>query len=191
MINMNIPLEHKSLFCKAGTTMVLAVGSVYTPWETTKIIGSTILTGVGYGIANELISSWGCSKHFDKDHISNPSYLRNRPIQGLHTSLNIVASGMFDYWHVSSVVGIILAIASRAPLSVFKEKIQATQIIPYLVMGSAVITLVIQISNQILKKYSKAACNIQHGASYGILATGNMLLTAAILTTRLGLKLIK
>ena len=58
-------------------------------------------------------------------------------------------------------------------------------------MGSAVITLVIQISNQILKKYSKAACNIQHGASYGILATGSMLLTAAILTTRIGLKLIK
>lgn len=97
---------------------------------------------------------------------------------------------MFDYWRVSSIAGITLALAARAPL--FKVKIQAVQITPYLVIGSVLVTLVVQIGNRILRKYDNIiACNIQHAASYGILVTGNMLLTAAILTTRIGLKLIK
>jgi len=190
-INMHINPEHKSLFYKAATTTVLAAGSLYTPWETTRIIGSTILTGIGYGVTNERISSWGCSKHFNKDHISDPSHLRNQPIQDLHSSLNAVVSGMFDYWRVSSISGIILATAARAPLSIFKVKIKATQITPYSVIGSILVTLVVQIGARVFKKYSKAACNFQHAASHGILVTGNMLLTAAILTTRIGFKLIK
>lgn len=189
--HIDIVPEHKPLFYKASAATALAAGSLYTPWETTKIIGSTVLAGIGYGIANDMISSWGCSKHFDKDHISDPSHLRNQPIQGLHSSLNAVISGMFDYWRVSSIAGIILAIAARAPLSIFKVKIKATQITPYSVIGSILVTLVVQIGARVFKKYSKAACNFQHAASYGILVPGNMLLTAAILTTRIGFKLIK
>ncbi|PWU16174.1 MAG: hypothetical protein C5B45_01035 [Chlamydiae bacterium] len=191
---MHITPEHKFLFYKATTTTILAAGSLYTPWETTKIIGSTILTGIGYGVVNELISSLDCSKHFDKKHISDSSHLRNQPIQGLHSSLNAVVSGMFDYWSVSSISGIILAVVARASLPILKVKINATQIIPYLVIGSSIVTLIVQIGNRILRKYSDnaIACNIQHAVSYGILVTGNIVLTTAILTTRIGLfRLIK
>lgn len=186
---MNITSEHKSLFYKSATATTLAVGSLWTSWETTRIIGLTTLIGVSHGVANDLISSWGCSKHFDKSHIPDRSHLRNQPIQGLHSSLNAVVCGMFDYWRISSALGIVLSAAARAP--VFKVKIKATQITPYLVIGSAVITLVVQIGNRILKKHVKKTCGIQHAASYGLLVTGNILLTAAILTTRIGIRLIK
>ncbi|MGB7127831.1 MAG: hypothetical protein WBD50_01905 [Candidatus Rhabdochlamydia sp.] len=183
---------HKSLLYKVSAATVLAVGSLCTPWETTRIIGSTILTGIGYGVTNELTSSWGCPKHFDKKHISDSSNLRNQPIQGLNSSLNAVVSGLFDYWRVSSVAGIVLAIVARASLPVLK--IKAAQITPYLVIGSAVVTLIVQIGNRILRKHTgnTVACNIQHALSYGILVTGDILLITAILTTRIGLfRLIK
>lgn len=186
---MDITPEHMSLFYKAATTTVLAIGSLYTPWETTKIIGSTILTGIGYGIANDLISSWGCSKHFDKGHISDLSHLRNQPIQGLHSSLNAIVCGMFDYWRISSIAGIAFAAAARTP--VLKIKIKAIQITPYFVIGSFVITLIAQLSNRILKKYTKNSCNTQHAVSYGALVTNNILLATAILATRTGIRLIK
>ncbi|VHO01905.1 hypothetical protein [Candidatus Rhabdochlamydia sp. T3358] len=188
---MHITPEHKSLFYKAATTTALAAGSLYTPWEATKTIGSTTLIGIGYGIVNELISSWCCSELNKKSTFSNLKHnSKHLPIQDLHPSLNAIVRGMFDYWRVSSIAGITLALAARAPL--FKVKIQAVQITPYLVIGSILVTLVVQIGNRILRKYDNIiACNIQHAASYGILVTGNMLLTAAILTTRIGLKLIK
>jgi len=188
---MHITPEHKTLFYKAATTTVLAAGSLYTPWETTKIIASTILTGIGYGIVNDLISSWGCSKHFDKGHISDRSHLRNQPIQGLRSSLNAIVCGMFDYWRVSSIAGIVFAAAARAPLPIFKVKIKAAQITPYLLIGSVLITFVAQLSNRILKRYVKKTCDIHHATSYGILVTGNILLTTAILITRIRFKLIK
>ncbi len=190
---MHITPEHKSLFCKAATTTALAAGSLYTPWETTKIIGLTILTGIGYGITNDLISSWDCSRHFDKKHISDSSHLRKQPIRGLQSSLKAVVRWVFDYWRVSSIAGIILAVVDRASLTIIKVKINATQITPYLVIGSSVVTLIVQIGNRILRKYSDntVACNIQHAASYGILVTGNIFLTTAILATRIGFKLIK
>lgn len=195
---MNIPAGYKSRLCKASTTTILAVGSLCAPWETTKIIGSTILTGIGYGIANELIASWSCSKHFNKRRVlsldisNSKHHSRHYPIPGLHYSFNAVVNGMLDYWRVSSVVGIILAVVARTPLSILKGKIKATQLTPYLVIGSALITLIIQIGRYRLQKHDTIiACSIQQSASYGILVTGNMLLTAAILSTRIGLKLIK
>lgn len=188
---MHITPEHKTLFYKAATTTVLAAGSLYTPWETTKIIGSTILTGIGYGIANDLFSCWRCSKHFDNDHITDRSHLRDRPIQGLHPVFNAAVCGMFGYWRVSSIAGTVFAAAARAPLPIFKVKIKAAQITPYLIIGSVLITFVTQLGNRILKKYVKKTCDIHHATSYGILVTGNILLTTAILTTRIGFKLIK
>lgn len=188
---MDITPEHKSLFYKAATTTVLAIGSLYTPWETTKIIGSTILAELNYGIANDLFSSWGCSQHFDNNHITDCSNLRDRPIQSLPPIFNAAVCGMFDYWRVSSIAGIVFAAAARAPLPIFKVKIKAVQIIPYLIIGSVLITFVTQLGNRILKKYVKKTCDIHHATSYGILVTGNILLTTAILTTRIGFKLIK
>lgn len=186
----DIAPEHKPLLYKASAATALAAGALYTPWETTKIIGSTVLAGIGYGIANDMIASWGCSNHFDKKHISDSSNLRSHPIQGLHASLNAVISGMFDYWRVSAIAGAVFAVIARAPLSIFKVKIQATQITPYLAIEATLATLVIQISTRILQKHhdtpKKTACSIQHAASYGTLALGNILLATAILTTRVG-----
>lgn len=206
---MKITPEHKVLFYKAATTTGLSIGALCTPWETTKIIGLTILTGMGYGVTNDLISSYNCSEHFKKGHIFDSSNLRNQPIKGLPSTLNAVVCGMFDYWHVSSIAGIVLAAAARTPLPVCSVKIQATQIAPYLAIGAAFITAIIQIKAQCSKAKNKAdftiaqrraqfhfkkrnreICNTQYAASYAMLVIGNALLTIALLITRIGLRLI-
>ncbi|MGL5626416.1 MAG: hypothetical protein ACRDDW_02715 [Candidatus Rhabdochlamydia sp.] len=186
-----IPSEHKPFIYKAATATALAAGSLCTPWESVRIIGSTILTGVSYGIANEKISSWGCSQHFFKDHISDHSNLRNRPIQGLNPNLNAIISGMLDYWSIASIFGMVLAAVARAPLCGLK--IKATQITPYLVIGVTLVTLVIQVAMRIIQTHCNAKkqtkqfiCSTQHGLSYGFFVTGHILLAVAVLVARIG-----
>lgn len=187
-----IPLEHKPFIYKAATATALAAGSLCTPWESVRIIGSTVLTGVSYGIANEKISSWGCSQHFFKDHISDSANLRNRPIQGLNSNLNAIISGMLDYWSIASIFGMVLAVVARAPLRI-GLKIKATQITPYLAIGSALVTLVIQVVTRIIQTHCNAnkqtkqiICSTQHATSYGFFITGHILLAVAVLIARIG-----
>lgn len=159
--------------------------------ETVRIIGSTILLGVSYGIANEKISSWGCPQHFFSDHISDSSNLRNRPIQGLNPTLNAILSGMLDYWSIASIFGMFLAAVSRAPLRV-DLKIKATQIIPYLVAGSAVVTLVTQVATRIIYRNTpkqgqqKIICNMQHATNHLFFVMGHVLLAVAVFAARIG-----
>ncbi|MGL5263406.1 MAG: hypothetical protein ACRDAI_02350 [Candidatus Rhabdochlamydia sp.] len=187
-----IPSEHKPFIYKAATATALAAGSLCTPWESVRIIGSTILTGVSYGIVNEKISSWGCSQHFFENHISDRSNLRNRPIQGLNSNLNAIVSGMLNYWSIASIFGMVLAAVARAPLRI-DLKIKATQITPYLVIGATLVTLVIQVATRIIqthcntKKQTKQfICSTQHGLSYGFFVTGHILLAVAVLVARIG-----
>ncbi len=186
----NITPEYNPLY-KAAAATALAAGSLCTPWESVRIIGSTILAGVGYGIANEKISSWGCSQHFFADHISDSSNLRNRPIQGLNPNLNAIISGMLDYWSIASIAGIFLAAVARAPLRV-DLKIKATQITPCLVVGSALVILVIQVATRIIyrnttkQSQQKIICNMQHATNHFVFVMGHVFLAVAVFAARIG-----
>lgn len=183
---LRIPVEHRPLFYTAAAVTVLAAGSICTPWEITKIIGSTILTGIGYGIVNDMIASWDCAQHFEARHISD-SFLRNHP-PILTSRLNALISGMLDYWKLASIAGIVLATIARAPSSL-RLKITATQITPYLVMSAALTTVIVQISSRILQKHFHAkkenVCNLQHAMSYGLWTTIHIL-AGVVLTARIG-----
>lgn len=183
-----IPPEHKPLIYKAAATTTLAIGSLCAPWEMVRIMGSTILAGVGYGIANERISSWSCSQHFFKNHISDSDNLRNRPIQGLNPNLNAIISGMLDYWSIASIFGVVVAAVARAPLCGLKLK--ATQITPYLIVGSTLVTLVIQVSMRIIQTHcntnKQTTCCMQHATSHFFFMTGHILLAVAVFAARIG-----
>lgn len=183
--------EYKALAKKAITATTLAIGALCTPWETTRIIGTTILTGIGYGVTNELIASWGCSQHFSSGHISDPSHLRSRPIQGLNSFLNAIISGMVDYWSISALAGVIFAFIARAPLPIFRLQIRTAQITSSLAKCAALITLLVQTITRAIQKYyninKQKTCNMQHAASYSSLTLVSIFLGTAILATRVGL----
>lgn len=178
--------EYKSLTKKAIVTAASAAVAICTPWETTRIVGSTILTGMGYGMANELIASWGRSQH-----ISDSFHLRNRPIQGLHPNLNAIINAMVDYWSVSAIAGMVFACIARAPLPILGLKVRAAQITPSLVKGAFLITLLVQVIFQVAQKYypinKQKTCGIQQAASYGFVKLGGIFLGTAILAARVGL----
>lgn len=184
--------DYKSSAKKAVIATILSAGAVYTPWEATRIIGITVLTGVGYGIANEMISSYGCPQHFSVQHISDSCNLRNRPIQNLHPSFNAIISGMLDYWRISAITGTAFSIIARVPCILSPvRRITFSQLTPYLTIGIATTTLVIQVSTRIIQKHynisQKITCCNQHAISYGILATESILLGVALVVARVGL----
>lgn len=184
--------DYKIAAKKAIIATLLSAGAVHAPWEATRIIGLTVLAGIGYGIANEMISSYSCSQHFAVQHITDRSTLRNHPIENLHPSLNAMISGMLDYWRISAITGIVFSIIARIPCTLFPaRKITFSQLTPYLAIGIATTTLVMQISSRVIQKHydinQRIICRNRHAISYGILATGNILLGIALITARVGL----
>lgn len=88
------------------------MGAVFAPWEAVKIVGLTVLTGVSYGIANDMFACRDCIEYFTVGHRYDGKELRNRPLKTLNPNLNAIAWGMIATWHVCAIAGSVLALIS-------------------------------------------------------------------------------
>jgi len=83
--------RYKLLVHVAATATLSAVGAVLAPWEAVRIIGLTMLTGMGYGIANDMVACRDCIEYFTVGHRYDGIALRNRPLLTLNPTLNAIA----------------------------------------------------------------------------------------------------
>jgi hypothetical protein len=197
--------EYKLIVKTAAIATGLAAGAVLAPWEAVRIIGLTVLTGVGYGIANDMVACRDCIEYFTIGHHYDGKELRNRPLKTLDPTLNALAWGAIATWHVCAIAGTFLAIIARAPVPGLIVKITAAQLAPYLAIGATVTLFTAHILSRSAQKemakhpYEKyagvplnlqagwEACNIRNSAGYSALGSVGRVLAVAMIAARVGL----
>lgn len=197
--------RYKPLVHTAAGAAGLAIIAVLAPSETIKIIGMTVLTGIGYGIANDMFACRDCIEYFTVGHFYDGKNLRCRPLNTLNPTLNALAWGTIATWHVCAISGTCFALLSRAPISGLELKISAAQLAPYLIKGAVVALLVSHVRSLKAKKKMNEkpqlkypgvplhlqsgweACCIRNMTGYASIGIGGGLLLIAIIAARAGL----
>ena len=128
--------RYSPLVYTAIAAPVLAAAACCTRWETLRIIGTTVLTGVGYGIGNDMFACRDCPEYFTVGHVFDGKNLRRRPLRTLEPNLNALCWGSIATWHVSAIAGCVLAGISRVPLFGAKSKVTAKGLAKVLVPGA-------------------------------------------------------
>ena len=182
-----------------------AIAAVLAPWEAVRIIGMTVLTGVSYGIANDMVACRDCIEYFTVGHFYDGKKLQNRPLNTLNPNLNALAWGMIATFHVCAIAGAFFALLARAPLPGLDIKITSAQLAPCLAIGAATALLVSHIGSRIAQKKMDAnphekylgvplnlqsgweACNIRNSMGYTFIAVGGTTLSVAMIAARAGL----
>lgn len=197
--------RYRPLVYSACVATGVAVGAVFAPWEAVKIVGLTVLLGVSYGIANDLIACRDCIEYFTVGHHYDGTELRNRPIKTLNPNLNAIVWGMVATWPVCAIAGSILALMARAPVPGLVLKISAVQLAPYLVIGAALTIIFAHVVSRSAQKKMAAnphekyfgvplnlqagweACNIRNSTGYAAVGILGIALSIAIIAARIGL----
>lgn len=197
--------RYKPLVNTALVATGLALGAVFAPWEAVKIVGLTVLTGVSYGIANDMVACRDCIEYFTVGHRYDGKELRNRPLKTLNPNLNAIAWGMIATWHVCAIAGSVLALIARAPIPGLVLKVSAVQLAPYLAIGAALTIILAHVNSRLAQKemtknpHSKywdvpldlqagwEACNTRNTTGYAAISLGGIALSIAIIATRIGL----
>lgn len=109
-----------------------AIAAVLSPWEPAKIAGTTVLTGVTYGIANDMIACRDCIEYFTAGHFYDGKNLKNRPLLTLNPNLNALVWGAVATWWTCVPTAAIFAFLARVPLPGSLPKISAKQLSPFL-----------------------------------------------------------
>ncbi len=195
--------KYKPLVYTAIGVTALAGVALRSSWESIKIIGLTVLTGVAYGITNDMIACRDCIEYFSVGHFYDALSLANRPIQSLNPNLNAIVWGMIATWPVCLIAGIALSIIARVPLLGVRLKINAKQIAPYLAIAAALTLTIAHIGSRQAQKLMQEepctkyrdvplnlqagweACNIRNLTGYKALAFGSMVLAIGILAVRI------
>ncbi|NGX32544.1 MAG: hypothetical protein K1060chlam4_00592 [Candidatus Anoxychlamydiales bacterium] len=204
----NLPLinqGYKHLIITAATATGLAITAVLAPWEAIKIIGMTVLTGVGYGVANDMIACRDCIEYFTVGHFYDAKNLKHRPLNTLNPTLNAIAWGAIATWHICAITGAAFAFLARIPFFGLAVKITAIQLAPYLAIGAAIALLVSHVKSRITQKemaktpYVKyrgvplalqsgwEACNTRNMTGYSSIGIGGAFLSIAMIAARAGL----
>lgn len=136
--------KYRPMVYLGGAATALAAGAVFSPWESAKIIGLTILTGVGYGIANNMIACRECIEFYTIWQ----KYNGERLLSTLNPNLNAIVWGPVASWPVSGIAGSILALVARAPLEKFELKITSAQLLPYFILGAVTTFVVAHLSSR-------------------------------------------
>lgn len=129
-----------NVYVAAAATAAAVTAVTLSKSESTRIIGTMVLTGVGYGIANDMFACRDCIEYFTVGHKWDGQKLEKRLIQTLDPTLNAVAWGAVATWNESAIAGVALAAFARMPLYGSSLKITSTQLMPWLAMG-VVVTL--------------------------------------------------
>lgn len=189
----------------AAAATGLAIAAVLAPWEATRIIGMTVLTGVTYGVANDMIACRDCIEYFTVGHFYDEKHLRGRLLNTLNPSLNALAWGVFATWRVCAIAGTFFALLARTPLPGLALKITAIQLAPYLAVGAVLAFLVSHVRSRLAQKemadnpYHKyhgvplelqsgwEACNTRNKTGYASIGIGGTILSIAMIAARIGL----
>lgn len=196
---------HQQVLYAAMTATSLAAAALLAPIEAIRIIGMTVLTGVGYGIANDMIGCRDCIEYFTLGHFYDELNLENRPLNTLNPTLNAFAWGMIASWRVSLIAGAALALIARLSFFGLPLKITAVQLAPYLFIGAALIIILAHVlSRWAASKMAEEphlkypgvpldlqagweACVVRNTTGYAALGIGSTILSIAIIAARMGL----
>ncbi|MBX7067376.1 MAG: hypothetical protein K1X28_09105 [Parachlamydiales bacterium] len=205
---MSIPLineNYKPLVYTALTATGLATAALFAPLEAIRIVGMTVLTGIGYGITNDMIGCRDCIEYFTIGHFYDELSLENRPLNTLDPTLNAMAWGAIATWHVCAIAGAALALIARLPFFGLALKITAVQLAPYLLIGAAVTIIIAhglsrwaqsKMAQEPYLKYEGVplelqagweACNVRNSTGYAALGIGGTILAVAMIAARAGL----
>jgi len=199
----NLPLINPR--CKPFLSLAIgatgaAVAAVLSPWESAKIIGMTVLTGVGYGITNDMVACRDCSEYFTLGHM----YGGTRVLNTSNPNLNALAWGTIATWHVCAIAGSVFSFMARAPFPGLSQKVQATQLAPYMAAGAVAALCISHVKSRLAQKemeqrpYHKyfavplnlqsgwEACKIRNLTGYVSLAVGGVVLSVGIVAARTG-----
>ncbi|MBA3721892.1 MAG: hypothetical protein H0W88_05780 [Parachlamydiaceae bacterium] len=189
--------KYKPLVYAGVIATGLAVGAVFVPIESIKIIGLTVLTGVSYGIANDMIACRDCIEYFTVGHKYDGLELRNRPLKTLNPNLNAIVWGMIATWHVCSIAGSFFALIARYPFRGLALKISAVQLAPYLAFGATLTVILAHVNARIAQKLPFSnwrvphelqagweACNARNLTGYVVLGIGGIALSVAMIAAR-------
>ena len=203
--------KYKILVYTALGATCLATGAVFAPWQAVKIVGMAVLTGVTYGIVNDMIACRDCIEYFTVGHRYHGKELSNRLIKTLNPNLNAIAWGMCASWQVCTIAGLLLAAVARAPFPGLTSKISAVQLAPYLAVTAALTIIFAHIkSRQAQKKMAEIvenvenpefnytgvpidlqagweACSVRNFTSYAAVALGGSIISIGVIAARSGL----
>ena len=197
--------RYRPLVHVAAAATGLAIAAVIAPWEAVRIVGMTVLTGVGYGVANDMVACRDCIEYFTVGHFYDEQNLRYRPLNTLNPSLNALAWGAIATWHVCAIAGAFFALLARTPLPGLALKITAVQLAPYLAIGAAVALLVSHVRSRMAQKEMAdnphhkyfgvplelqsgwEACNTRNMTGYASIGIGGAILSIAMIAARAGL----
>jgi len=197
--------RYRPLVHTAAAATGLAVAAVLSPWEAIRIIGMTVLTGVSYGIANDMVACRDCIEYFTVGHFYDGKRLTHRPLNTLNPNLNAIAWGAIATWHVCAIAGAFFAVFARAAQPGLVLKITAIQLSPFLAIGAAVALLVSHVRSRTAQKEMAAnpyekffgvplklqagweACHVRNSTGYAAIGIGGIILSIAIIAARAGL----
>lgn len=141
-INNLVNPQYKNMVYLAAGVVVLSALALTVPVQAINIIGLMTLTGVGYGIANDMFACRDCIEYFTVGHFYDGRNLRNRPILTLNPNLNAVVWGTIATWWAAAAAGAVFAFLARVPFWGLPFKITAIQLAPWLVIGAALTILI-------------------------------------------------
>lgn len=198
----NPPYRH--IFRSAVYATQLSAIAALIPFEPTKIVGTTVLTGVFYGVINDMFACRDCIEYFTIRHFYDGTDPRYRLIRSLNPNLNALAWGMAATWPVTAAAGSLLAVASRMPFPGMDHKVTTSELLPLLTAGAAITLVISHIFSRVAQQQAANnpnfnlyrnvpqefqakwhACNVRNSTGYAALAIGGIFLTTFIITSRL------
>lgn len=215
-----LPADSKPLFVEkyrpmvataVAATAIAAAATFAGPFEAIRIIGMTVLTGVSYATANDMVACRDCPEYFTVGHFDDGQNLENRLIRTLNPTANALVWGPVASWHVSALAGTVLAIAARLPI--FAITVSASSLAPILITG-ATITFAIahfaarraqaelesanrfgirpMIYQGVRQEYQPGwhACNTRNTKGYMAIGLGGAVLAVGIVVTRVALSIL-
>jgi hypothetical protein len=206
-VNTTLPLinpTYSYLVHTAFAATALAILAVCNPhWETIRLIGMTVLTGVSYGIVNDMIACRDCIEYFTVGYVYDGRNLKNRLLNTLNPTLNALVWGAVATWYPSFIAGIYLGLLTKMPFPGSIVKISAKRLAPYLAFSAQLALVISHIASRLAQssmplnyvKYegvpvelqsSWEACNIRNMLGYRLLMMGSCILAIAIIAARKG-----
>ncbi len=189
--------KYQGMLGAAAAATAVATASACSSWEPAKIMGTTVLTGIMYGIVNDMIACRRCIEYFTVGHFYDGRNLEHRPILTLDPNLNAIVWGTVATWWACAPAGAILATLSRVPL--FGAPPVATKHLRPALASIAAATLYLShirprpnIHYWNVPEALQAGwndCNTRNETGYACIAFGSILLSVGIVATRIGLGL--
>ena len=132
---MNLPQinpQYKLLVGIAAAASGLAIAATAAPWEPVRIVGTTMITGIAYGILNDLIACRQCIQYFTVGHVYGGNFL----FSTFNPNWNALAWGAISTWWAAAIAGVSFALSARMPFPWLVHKVSRAQLVPYLLKGA-------------------------------------------------------